>query len=265
MILRSLASGSSGNCLAVLGRKKLLIDAGISASRIGQELREAGVSPEELDLILITHEHTDHIAGLAAFLRRSPRPVLLTAGTLRALKARPGFSAVPDGLFRILTPGLPYREDGLEILPCPVPHDAAEPVAFRITQRNCSLGIVTDLGRFDETLAGQMRGLSALYLESNHDRRMLEAGPYPYPLKLRVSGDGGHLSNEAAGAFLSAVWNPGLSGVMLGHLSAENNYPPLALETVRGCLREAYGPSALETTRFIVAPRSELSEELAVG
>ena len=265
MILRSLASGSSGNCLAVLGRKKLLIDAGISAARIGQELREAGISPEELDLILITHEHTDHIAGLAAFLRRSPRPVFLTAGTLRALRTRPGFSSFPDGLFRVLTPGEAYTEDGLEILPCPVPHDAAEPVAFRITEDGCSLGIVTDLGLFDAALSERMRGLSALYLEANHDRRMLEAGPYPYPLKLRVAGEGGHLSNEAAGAFLSAVWHPGLTAVMLGHLSLENNYPPLAMETVRGLLREAYGPEALQTTRLVIAPRSELSDELPVG
>ncbi len=235
MKLCNLASGSSGNCTLVAGENTcLLVDVGISAKRVECGLREIGVEPESIAGILITHEHVDHINGLPVFTKRHPVPIYGSPGTIGAIEK----SALGDKINPQLLHPIELREElkigALQVHSVSISHDAAEPTAYVIEDgRGQKTGVLTDLGKYDETILEAFAGVNLLLLEANHDRRMLETGPYPYALKQRVSGPQGHLSNDGAATFLKSLWHPGLQGVILGHLSRENNYEELAYETVR--------------------------------
>lgn len=244
----TIASGSSGNCIYVKsGNRNILIDAGISLKRIEAGLAGYGLKVSDLDAILVTHEHSDHISGLGTLLRKYEVPVYLTDGTLSAINKGGLIGRVPEEFFNVIRPEHAFALGDINVEAFGISHDAAEPVCYRIECREGaqaatgdvlqtaarSLAIATDLGTYDDRLIERLLGLDAVLLEANHDVRMLQAGPYPYQLKARILSDRGHLSNESAAEFLKRIYSDRLHSVVLGHLSKTNNYEELARECVR--------------------------------
>ncbi|MBR6451666.1 MAG: MBL fold metallo-hydrolase, partial [Lachnospiraceae bacterium] len=203
MDLCSIASGSSGNCIYVgSDRTHLIVDAGISGRKIEAGLNDIGLKTEEMDGILVTHEHSDHIASLGVLARRYGLPMYATKGTIEGILHTSGIGTIPDGLFHEIRSGEPFQISDLTVHPVSISHDAADPVAFRIEHEEKKIGILTDLGTFDEKIVSHFSGVDALLLEANHDVHMLQVGRYPYPLKCRILGERGHLSNELSGRLL---------------------------------------------------------------
>ncbi len=236
----------------------ILVDAGVSCKRIREGLSEAGRSPEELEAILLTHEHSDHIGGLDVLLKKHPVPVYCTAGTFEALSFQPIFAKLPKAVFHIIRPYAPFEAGGISFSALRISHDAAEPVAYRGEADGKAFALVTDLGIYDDALISSLGKLNGLYLEANHDLSMLELGPYPYALKLRIAGEKGHLSNEAAGKLLCRLYHGEMNQILLGHLSKENNYPPLALAAVRAELCQE-GLDKGQQLKITAAPQRGLS------
>ena len=200
----SLASGSSGNAALVsCGSTHILLDAGISARRITAGLKSLGVDPAALTAILVTHEHHDHIAGLAVLTKKLRVPVIASAPTCRQLCGR-----IPtlDGLLREQAPGTGMQLGGLWAESFSTPHDAAGSVGYSIAADGCRVVLCTDLGYVTPQVKQAVTGCDLLVCETNHDEDWVRSGPYPYYLKERILGRKGHLSNEAGGALaLSAV------------------------------------------------------------
>lgn len=256
----SIASGSSGNCIYIGSEEThILIDAGISNRRIEQGLNEIGLKGSDLNGILITHEHSDHIRGLGVLARKYGLPVYSTKETLDAISNVKSLGDYPKELLHPIYHDVDFYVGDLEIKPFRIDHDAANPVAYRVQYERKSVAVATDMGHYSQYVVDHLQGLDALLLESNHDVRMLEAGPYPYYLKKRILGDFGHLSNENAGRLLSCLLHDNLKHILLGHLSKENNYEELAYETVRqeiGYSDTPYGESDFPIT---VAKRDAMS------
>lgn len=261
----SIASGSSGNCIyAGTENTHVLIDVGISAKRIEKSLFELGLKPSELSGICITHEHSDHIKGLGVLARKYEIPIYATEGTLREIRCTKSLGEYKEELLRPLLPDVHLGIGDLEILPFHIDHDAADPVAYRIKSGNKSVAVATDLGHYNQYTIDHLLDLDAVLLESNHDIRMLETGPYPYYLKRRILGDFGHLSNENAGRLLNCILNDKMKHVLLGHLSKENNLPELAFETVRLEVDMGECPYCTSDFHMAVASRDEMSEILTI-
>ena len=261
----SIASGSSGNCIYTGNdNTNLLIDAGISGKRIESGLNGIGLKGEDINAILITHEHADHTASVGVMLRRYGMPVYATRGTAEAILSSPAIGNVDEGLFNIIESGSEFTVGSLKIYAHPISHDAADPVAYRISDGNVSAGICTDLGKYDDATISAFYGVNVLLLEANHDVNMLQVGRYPYPLKRRILSDRGHLSNEAAGALLCKLVHDDLKAVLLGHLSAENNLPELCYEAVRLELLMGCDKFSPEKLKLKVASRSECSEVIDI-
>ncbi len=234
MRICSIASGSSGNCIYVgSDATHLLVDVGISGKRTEAGLKELGLTMRDIDGILITHEHADHIAGLGVLGRKYEIPVYATRGTIEAIKRNSSVGKIPDDVFCPIQADEKIMIKDLSCNPMRISHDAAEPVAYRISYGRKKVGIVTDLGNYNDYTVESLKGMDALLLEANHDVNMLQVGPYPYYLKQRILGDRGHLSNERAGQLLCDLLHENLQAVILGHLSKENNLPELAYEAVR--------------------------------
>lgn len=234
MVLGSIASGSSGNCLYVGNEHHhFLVDAGISRKRIVDALLSREIDPGKIEGIFITHEHNDHISGLGVFLRKYPVPVFATAKTIDSILACQSLGKVDPSLFEAIRPDAPISLGDVRIEASSILHDAADPVSYTFRDSASKVGAVTDFGTFDEYLVEKYQDCESLLVEANHDLNMLMAGPYPYPLKRRIMGNRGHLSNERAGQFLSKVLSGKTRQVFLGHLSKENNYEQLAYEAVR--------------------------------
>ena len=198
MRLCSIASGSSGNCIYVgSDNTHLLVDVGISGKRVEQGLNSLELTGKDIDGILITHEHSDHIKGLGVIARKHQIPVYATEGTVEAL-SHMNLGKMPEGIFREIHEDEPFEINDLTVNPFTIPHDAAQPVGYRVECGEHSVGIATDLGKYNEYIVGNLQNLDALLLEANHDIRMLQVGKYPYYLKQRILGDRGHLSNENA-------------------------------------------------------------------
>lgn len=234
MELASIASGSSGNSIYV-GNKEtnILVDTGISRKRIVAALEDFMVDPSKLDGIFITHEHMDHIGGLGVFLRKYPTPVFATGKTIDEIKRTSSLGKIDYSLFESITPDQPIRINNVTVEASRIYHDAADPVCYTFCDNDSKVGIATDMGTYDDYLTDQLMGCESLLIEANHDLNMLMAGPYSYPLKRRIMGNKGHLSNERAGQFLSKIIGKELKHIFLGHLSKENNYGELAYETVK--------------------------------
>ncbi|OYO40033.1 phosphoribosyl 1,2-cyclic phosphodiesterase [Lachnotalea glycerini] len=265
MNLCSITSGSSGNCIYVgSSNTHLMIDAGISGKRIENGLNQIGLKTADMNGILITHEHSDHIGGLGVVSRRYGIPIYATKGTIREIKSAKSLGAIPDELFREIEADKEFQVDELTVHPFTVSHDAVQPVAYRISRGEKSIAVATDLGKYDDYTIDNLKDLDVLLLEANHDINMLQVGSYPYYLKQRILGDKGHLSNELSGRLLCRLLSDKLKAVVLGHLSKENNYEELAYETVR--LEISMGETSYKPGDFsiTVAKRDSVSELIAI-
>ena len=244
-----LGSGSKGNCTYIESPEaRILIDAGLSAREIERRLRQVDRSPTALDGVLLSHEHSDHIQGVGALARRYKLPVYANPATWQ--RAQHVVGMVDDR--REFWTGAPFVLKDLVVDPFSLPHDADDPVAFRLTWRRRSMAIVTDLGYPSQLVRERIRGCHLLVIEANHDDAMLRAGPYPWPLKQRIGGKSGHLSNLQSSQLLRDVLHDELEGVILAHLSEINNHPDLARLTAQEMLGSR-GP------RLDVASQREVS------
>lgn len=228
--LSVLASGSSGNALLVRGEStSILIDAGISARQLESRLLTLGVTLENLAGILITHEHGDHTRGLKVLCSKKRIPVFtnpLTADSLRKIAI--------DTDWRLFNSGSPFEIGELRIQSFSVPHDAADPVGFVISNANLSLGILTDLGYATRQIIHAVRGVGALVIETNHDETLLQNDTKrPWSVKQRILSRHGHLSNQAAAKLVAEIATKNLRHILLAHLSEDCNTPDLACETIR--------------------------------
>lgn len=249
-----LSSGSKGNC-TFLGTQntKILIDAGISAKNIRERLAKIGVQLEEIDAILITHEHSDHILGLKTLAFQLKIPILANhetaKGIVDTLKCCPKF--------KIFSTGETFEFGDLEIHPFSIPHDTLDPVAFTIKLDKLKLGFCTDLGFATSVVQTQLRHCDYLYLEANHQPSMVHASARPPRLKQRILSKSGHLSNEACGQLLTQVFHSDLKHVHLAHLSNECNTPETALNVIQEIL-ENCGISL----DMCVAPQDKISKPI---
>lgn len=266
MRLCSIASGSSGNCIYVGSEAThLLVDVGISGKRTEAGLNSLGITGRDLDGILITHEHADHISGLGVMARKHGIPIYATPGTIAAIQGSSGVGKIDSSLFREVKEDEKLIIKDLVVNPMRISHDAAQPVAYRISYGNKKVGICTDLGVYNDYTVECLKGMDALLLEANHDVNMLQVGPYPYYLKQRILGDRGHLSNENSGKLLSRILHDGLENILLGHLSKENNLPELAYEAVRMEITMGDNPYHANDFRLQVAKRSDVSPVINIA
>lgn len=234
MRFTSLGSGSSGNALVVeQGRTRVMLDCGFTIAETTRRLARVGLAPQDVAAILVTHEHDDHLGGVARFAKRHAIPVYLTRGTGQWLP--PDFPAV---LVRFIDPHTPFEVDDLQVDPFPVPHDAREQVQFAFGNGDTRMGMVTDLGCATQHVVEKLSGCHALVIECNHDLDMLMSGPYPASLKQRVAGRFGHLCNADAAHLVEALDRSNLRHLLAAHLSKQNNTPALAaaaMAAVLGC------------------------------
>lgn len=265
MRMCSIASGSSGNCIyAGSSQTHLLVDTGISKKRIEEGLCELDIKGEDLDGILITHEHSDHIQGLGVFSRKYHVPIYATKGTIQGIKSLRSLGAMPGELLHEIEVDHTFTLGDIDIHPFAISHDAKEPCGYRMECGKKKVAVATDLGTYNSYIVDNLKNLNAILLEANHDIHMLEVGPYPYPLKRRVMGDRGHLSNELSGRLLCDILHDNLEHVMLGHLSKENNYAELAYETVKLEVTLGDNPYRGEDIRLQVAKRDRMSDIITV-
>jgi len=227
----SLYSGSSGNCLLVeTSNTKILIDAGESAKKITNALSSINVDIENIDAILVTHEHSDHVKGLGTISKKYNIPVYANTKT---------WSAMPEQEYKINDNNKKnfkmcdkFEIGDLKVIPFEIPHDAADPCGFNIFYNDKKISIATDIGHMTSKTVHTLEDSCFILLESNYDPNILKCSKYPYSLKQRISGPKGHLANSEAGKTISYLMNCGLKKVMLGHLSKESNFPELAYQTV---------------------------------
>jgi len=235
MRFASLGSGSEGNGLVVeVGTSRLMIDCGFGVRYTAARLARLGLAPRDLDAIVVTHEHSDHVGGVAAFAARHAIPVWLTFGTLSVVGER---FACMDRVYGFDSHDR-FAVGAIEVHPFPVPHDAREPVQFVVTDGTVRLGVLTDIGMSTPAVERALSGCDALVLECNHDAAMLSEGPYPPALKARIAGRFGHLDNAASSALLAALDNSRLRHIVAAHLSKQNNTPAharTALAQALGC------------------------------
>lgn len=243
--LHVLSSGSRGNLLCLeSGATRILIDAGLSARMTEGMLRARRIDPAGLAGILVTHEHIDHVRGVALLARRHRLRVWASERVWEG----PG-EAWEVERAHSFRPGVPFSVGGLSIEPFAISHDTVDPVGFAVTTPKGRIGVATDLGYASRGVRENLSGCRALLLESNHDEGMLRHGPYPAHLKRRIAGEKGHLSNRQSADLLAELVHPGLTLVVLAHLSEENNTPELALQGASRILGDLPHPVRLTVGR----------------
>ncbi|MBN2432866.1 MAG: MBL fold metallo-hydrolase [Acidobacteria bacterium] len=255
-----MGSGSGGNATYVGSEKThLLIDFGLSTRRVAESLLQIGVHTDDIQGVVISHEHTDHVKGLTTFTRRFCAPIFLSRPTLEALTG-----VTINGSREIIEVGMAFRIGDLDILPFPVSHDAADPAGFLIRHQGMQVAHVTDLGCITEAIRYRVQGSDVLIIESNHDEEMLKIGPYPWPLKQRVLSRLGHLSNRDLAAYLQNDFDGRARTIVLAHLSQKNNHPELARLSAQEALAER---SAARSDSFevILAQQDTLSPVITIG
>lgn len=234
----SLASGSSGNCQYIeTEQSRVLLDAGLSGKKIQSLLSEIEVEPADLDGILVTHEHQDHIKGVGILSRRFNLPIYANQQTWIGMEDSIG--NIADENIRIIESEAAFEIKDLGVTPFKISHDAREPLGYSFYSKSKKLSILTDTGEVDDNIRQNLMASDLLMIESNHDPQMLKIGSYPQFLKRRVLGKLGHLSNEDAGNLIKDLNLRADAKIILGHLSRENNFPELAYETVKNILLEA--------------------------
>lgn len=228
-----LASGSRGNATYISdGQTAILIDAGLSGVEIQRRMAAKGLDPSRLDAILVSHEHSDHIQGVGVLSRRFGLPVHISDGTRQAAGSILG---KPFGISPFIC-GHAFAIGSLAVHPFSISHDAEDPAGFTIACNGAKVGLATDLGIATGVVKTHLEACDILILEANHDSQMLIDGPYPWPLKQRIRGRSGHLSNDDTALLLGALQHDRLSHVILAHLSEENNVPEKARQAVRAVL-----------------------------
>lgn len=253
-----LASGSRGNCaLVASSTTRILVDAGLSGRETFKRLRTLGERPEAICAILITHEHSDHVAGLERLAAKLKIPVYLTEATHqtwnRAMRDEQG--EVPNlAKAEHFWAGRSFRVGDIEVCPFTIPHDAIDPVGFTFRAEGVKLGFATDLGYMPVSVRNHLRGSTVLVMESNHDVEMLRTGPYPWPVKQRVMSRVGHLSNDSLAEFFSNDYDGVAEYVVLAHLSEQNNHPEIARASAEQALR---GRQGLWSNRVLLAAQGE--------
>jgi phosphoribosyl 1,2-cyclic phosphodiesterase len=266
MRLCSIASGSSGNCIYVgSDTTHLLVDVGISGKKTEVGLNTLGIKTGELDGILVTHEHSDHIAGLGVIARKYGIPIYATQGTIDAIINTSGIGKIDSSLFCEVSADEKFTIKDLTVNPMKISHDAAQPVAYRISYGSKKVAICTDLGIYNDYTVECLQGMDAVLVEANHDVKMLQVGPYPYQLKQRILSDRGHLSNENSGRLLGRILHDNMKAIILGHLSRENNLPELAYEAVRMEITMGDNPYNANDFPISVARRSEVSDIINIA
>jgi len=222
-----LASGSSGNCIYLETNKtKLLVDAGLSGKEIKKRLAAIDVLPEDIQALVLTHEHIDHSRGAGVLSRQLGIPIFCSGETANAAK----LGKVSQ--LRHFEPGEGFAINGFYLQPFSVPHDAVDPVGFIIQNSRFKVGLATDMGQVTRLIAQRLMGVNLLILETNHDEQLLKEGSYPWSLKQRIRSSQGHLSNRQAASALQEWLDPSLKQIMLAHLSESNNRPMLAFESI---------------------------------
>jgi phosphoribosyl 1,2-cyclic phosphodiesterase len=270
-----LASGSKGNSTVLSSSgTSILVDAGLSCRETLRRMQVAGEDPGALKGILITHEHSDHVAGLAVLARKLKVPVYMTSpthhawkkwarslGPKRACATENGAKAKIEQL-ELFEAGSSFQIGDIGVMPFTIPHDASDPVGFAFTIEGVRIGICTDLGHMTENVRYYLRGCDGLVIESNHDLEMLRGGPYPWSVKQRVMSRVGHLSNDALAEFFSKDYDGGAAFVVLAHLSENNNHPELA----RSCAEQALQPhrSLLRLNTLKLAQQDKPTETITL-
>jgi phosphoribosyl 1,2-cyclic phosphodiesterase len=254
-----LASGSRGNCAFVAStRTRILVDAGISCRETFKRLKALGEDPQSLSAILITHEHSDHVYGLATLAKKLRIPIFMTGAThaawARALRNENGQRPQLEKLERFES-GHRFQIGDIEVRPFTIPHDAADPVGFTFHTEGSKVSVATDLGYLPVNVRDHLRGSDILVMESNHDVEMLRGGSYPWAVKQRVASNVGHLSNAKLADFFTSDYDNGAAFVVLAHLSEQNNHPEIARNEAEKALAERGG---LFLNRVLVAVQSEV-------
>src|SRR5216683_8410154 len=258
--LTMLGSGSAGNsALVATDHCRLLVDGGLSARQIVTRLALCGLSPEQLDGVLLTHEHGDHVCGLEVLCRKFQIPIYCNALTAEAIRC--------DSLgwhrnWRIFRTGSEFSICDITVQTFPVPHDAVDPVGFAFHAGSGGLGFITDLGYPTKMLIERLRKVQTLVIETNHDEKLLQNDTHrPWPVKQRIQSRHGHLSNNAAATVIEQLLPGKIDRVVLGHLSRDCNAPTLALQTVRNSLNKS-GKIEIE---LFCATQSEISPRFCIG
>lgn len=244
----SLYSSSSGNCTYIgSSQGGILVDVGVTAKKTADALNEIGVDPSQIAAIFVTHEHRDHINGIRVFSERHGIKVYASEGTLRGMDEQGALTAKMQ--VEIIPPS-GVEAGGIFVKPFRTPHDSRESTGFSIVTPDCKrIAVATDIGKVTDTVMNAIYGSDLVLLESNHDVRMLQNGPYPFFLKERILSDTGHLSNERCAETAVKLMESGTTRFVLGHLSKENNIPSLAFETTRAAMTMA---GATENADYIL-------------
>src|SRR6185437_11892785 len=256
-----LASGSRGNCAVVASAKtRILVDAGISCRETFKRMKSLGDDPHKLSAILITHEHSDHIYGLATLAKKLGIPIFMTGATHHAWKRslRDQTGEAPQlNCLEVFSSGRDFHIGDIAVTPFTIPHDAADPVGFTFRAEGTKIAFATDLGYMPASVRDHLRRCDVIIIESNHDLEMLRVGPYPWSVKQRVMSRVGHLSNDSLAQFFAEDYDGGASHIVLAHLSEQNNHP----EVARRVAEDALGPQqTLLQNRLMLAAQDAPTE-----
>ena len=255
----NLYSGSSGNCSYIESdNAKILVDCGVSCKKATEALASFKVDFNDIDAIILTHEHLDHVKGLQVISKKYNVPIYGNEGTLNGIKQN-----IPNNIKNLFKTNKKFEIKDLEIFPFSIPHDASDPCGFNISCGGKKISIATDVGHITTSIINNLQGSSFVLLESNYEPEMLKCSNYPYILKRRILGPNGHLSNEDAGTAVTTLVKSGISNISLGHLSQQNNFPELAYKTVMESLMS--NNVNLENLSLNVANRSSPDEIINIA
>ncbi len=265
MKLMTIASGSSGNSTYIgTDKTSILLDVGISLRGIDKGLKNADLSVRDIDAIFITHEHIDHIKSLGVIARKHNIPIYATYGTIDGILTTRSMGDFDYNLLK------PIKNNGSMIIgditvnACPISHDANDPVCYNFLSNSKKVSVATDMGVYNNMIIDFLSESDAAVIETNHDIRMLEAGPYPYAVKKRIMGERGHLCNEDGAKLIRDILSDHIKYIALGHLSDKNNYADLAFETVKSELEDNPFSNDIRDFGLCVAPRYEAGELIEI-